>query len=130
MLFRKTAIIFAVAAFSIVTVAVPSADGITKRVRFARGKNSIILSNAVIRGELDAYIVGARAGQQMTVRVTALERNAAFSIENPGGSYLEGAGEMDDATSVSRRLPETGDYRIVVGGTRGNATYKLTITIK
>jgi len=107
-----------------------AADGITKRVRFAKGKSSITLSNAVIRGERDTYIVGAKAGQRMAVRVTALENNAAFQIEGPHGEFLDGAGETDDATNVSVSLPETGDYRIVVGGTRGNASYKLTVTIR
>lgn len=105
-------------------------DGITKRVRFPKGKTSITLSNAVIRGDRDTYILGAKAGQRMTVRVTALEKNAAFQIEGPNGEYLEGAGEMDDATNVSVRLPNNGDYRILVGGTRGNASYKLTISIR
>jgi hypothetical protein len=105
-------------------------DGITKRVRFARGKSSITLSNAVVRGDRDTYIVGARTGQRMTVRVTALEKNAAFQIEAPDGSFLEGAGEMDDATNVTVRLPDSGDYRIIVGGTRGNASYKLTIAVR
>jgi hypothetical protein len=66
----------------------------------------------------------------MTVKVTALENNAAFQIKGPGGDYLEGAGEMDDATNVTLTLPRTGDYRIVVGGTRGNASYKLTVSIR
>ncbi len=105
-------------------------DGITKRVKFAKGRSSATFSNAVIRGERDTYLVGAKAGQRMTVRVTALENNAAFQIENPDGEYLEGAGEEDDATSVSLSLPDSGDYRIIVGGTRGNASYRLTVSIK
>ena len=107
-----------------------AADGITKRVKFAKGKSSITLSNAVIRGELDTYILGARVGQRITVKVTALEKNAAFQIKGPDGDYLEGAGEMDDATSVTVTLPQNGDYRIIVGGTRGNASYKLTVSIR
>ncbi len=105
-------------------------DGITKRVKFAKGRSSATFSNAVIRGERDTYLVGAKAGQRMTVRVTALENNAAFQIENPDGEYLEGAGEEDDATTVSLSLPDSGDYRIIVGGTRGNASYRLTVSIK
>lgn len=105
-------------------------DGITKRVRFAKGKSSATFSNAVIRGERDTYILGAKAGQRMTVRITALEDNAVFQIENPHGEYMEGAGEEDDATSVTVSLPDGGDYRIIVGGTRGNASYRLTVSIK
>lgn len=105
-------------------------DGITKRVRFAKGKSSVTLSNSVIRGDRDTYIIGAKAGQTMTVRIAAVEKNAVFQIERPDGTHLDGAGEMDDATSISTTLPDSGDYRIVVGGTRGNASYRLTISIR
>ncbi len=130
MFLKKTAIAVGVALLAITGIAMNPRDGITKRVKFAKGKSSVTLSNAVIRGEQDTYILGARSGQRMTVKVTALENNAAFQIKGPGGDYLNGAGEMDDATSVSVTLPNTGDYRIIVGGTRGNASYKLTISIK
>lgn len=107
-----------------------SADGITKRVRFAKGKSSATISGAVIRGDQDTYIIGAKSGQMMSVKITALENNAVFDIKGPDGEYLQDAGETDDATSITVDLPYTGDYRITVGGTRGNATYKLTISIK
>lgn len=109
---------------------ITSADGITKRIKFAKGKSSATISGAVIRGDRDTYVVGARAGQMMTVRITSLEKNAVFQIEDPSGAYLQDAGEEDDATNVTNSLPEDGDYRIVVGGTRGNATYRLTVSIK
>ena len=108
-----------------------SAEGLKKRVRFPRGKTSTILKNSVIRGERDTYLVGARAGQTMTVRISSLEDNAVFQIYKPGGKVtLAGAGEAEDATEWNGRLPASGDYQIVVGGTRGNATYKLEIKIQ
>lgn len=109
---------------------VTSADGVRKRIKFAKGKHSATISGNVIRGDVDTYIVGARAMQTMSVKVTALENNAAFQIQAPDGSYLSGAGETDDATSWSDKLPDDGDYQIVVGGTRGNCSYKLTVTIR
>ena len=110
--------------------AVTSADGVTKRIRFAKGKHSATVSNSVVRGDRDTYIAGAGAGQTMTVKITSLEDNAVFQIETPDGEYLDGAGETDDAMEFSGELPAKGDYKIVVGGTRGNATYKLTVMIK
>lgn len=101
-----------------------------KRVEFARGKSSVTLSNSVIRGDRDTYIVRAKKGQKMSVKITALENNAAFTIAAPGKRYMEKAGELDDQTSWTGTLPTSGDYKIKVGGTRGNATYKLTVTIK
>ena len=130
MFLRKAAVVVFVGLLSIGGLALNASDGITKRVKFAKGKSSITLSNAVIRGDQDTYILGARSGQRMTVKVTALEDNAAFQIKGPDGEFLDGAGEMDDATNVTVTLPRSGDYRIIVGGTRGNTTYKLTVSIK
>lgn len=107
-----------------------AADGIRKRIKFAKGKSAATVSGAVVRGDSDTYLVGAKAGQTMTVKVTSPENNAVFQIKDANGEYLQGAGETDDATSVTSDLPATGDYEIVVGGTRGNATYKLTVSVK
>ena len=110
--------------------AVTTADGVTKRIRFAKGKHSATVSNSVVRGDRDTYIAGAGAAQTMTVKITSLEDNAVFQIEAPNGEFLDGAGETDDAMEFTGELPSKGDYKIIVGGTRGNATYKLTVMIK
>ena len=109
---------------------ITSADGIRKRVKFAKGSHSANYSYSVIRGDRDTYIAGAKANQRMSLKITSLEKNAVFQVQTPGGSYLQGAGEVDDAMRWSGSLPEDGDYEITVGGTRGNASYKLTVTIK
>ncbi len=101
-----------------------------KRVDFSRGSTSTILEGSVIRGERDEYLLGAQAGQQMSVRISSLEDNAVFQIFEPGGNQpLPGAGETDDAQEWSGELPTSGDYIIVVGATRGNATYELEVMI-
>lgn len=118
-------------AFICVCTSSVSAQGVTKKVRFARGTSSTTIRGAVIRGDRDRYLVGARAGQTMTVKVTSLEKNAVFQIYFSGEQEsLPGAGETDDATRWSGRLPANNEYVIVVGGTRGNASYTLTISIK
>ena len=107
------------------------ADGVKKKVRFAKGKSSATIREAVVRGDRDRYYVGAKAGQTMTVKITSLENNAVFQIYLSGEQEsLEGAGEEDDAMDWSGELPADNEYVIVVGGTRGNATYTLTISIK
>jgi hypothetical protein len=105
-------------------------EGLTKRVRFTRGRTTTTLKNSVVRGTRDRYLVGARAGQNMTVSITSLEKNAVFTIHAPSNDALEGAGEMHGATSWMGRLPENGVYVIEVGGTRGNATYTLKVTVR
>jgi hypothetical protein len=108
-----------------------AAQDTPRRIRFARGSSSAAVEGAVLRGERAVYLVGARAGQQMRVRVASPEENAVFQLHAPGrGGTLRGAGETDDATAWSGALPRTGDYRIVVGGTRGNASYTLHVAIR
>lgn len=108
-----------------------AAEGVKKTIRFTRGASSATVKGAVIRGETDTYTLEAQAGQRMTVRISALEKNAVFQIYRPGGDgALIGADEGDDATSWTGKLPASGVYTIVVGGTRGNATYKLFVEIK
>jgi hypothetical protein len=121
-------VILAAVVFS--AAVVTSADGITKRLKFARGKSSTTISGAVLRGDLDTYIIKAKSGQMMYTKITSLENNAVFSIKGPDGEYLQDVGEEDDRTDAASDLPYDGDYKIIVGGTRGNANYKLTVSIK
>lgn len=107
------------------------ADGVKKKVRFAKGTSSTTIKGAVIRGERDRYYVAAKAGQTMSVKITSLEKNAVFQICFAGEQEcLPGADEGDDAMKWSGQLPVNNEYVIVVGGTRGNASYTLTISIK
>ena len=99
--------------------------GKTRRVRFPRGKTTVVLSGAAVRGTQDRYILRANQGQTMTLRITSTESNAVFDVQQPGGQSL-----ATEATEWTGQLPGTGDYIIVVGGTRGNATYKLVVTVR
>ena len=117
---------------------------VVQEVHFAKGKNSTLIKQSVIRGESDQYYLTAKAGQKLEVSISAVEKNAAFAIYQPGykagkdadgileikGTALKGAGEGEDATAWKGDLPSSGKYLILVGGTRGNATYKLKITIR
>jgi len=117
--------------------------GVKKEIQFPRGSTSAVIEESVIRGEQDFYYLTTKAGQTMDVVISSLEKNAVFSIYKPGytisvdkdglteikGDSLPHAGETDDATAWKGKLPVSGKYLIVVGGTRGNATYKLKVTI-
>lgn len=125
---RKITSVLFIGAFALSSIL---AQGVKQKVRFARGSSSITISGAVVRGDRDRYYLGAKKGQTMSVRITSLEDNAVFQIFLPGEQEaLSGAGEGDDATKWSGELPDDAEYVIVVGGTRGNATYKLTVSIK
>ncbi|HMD63080.1 MAG TPA: hypothetical protein VKF83_03790 [Stellaceae bacterium] len=111
-------------------------------IHFARGASRAVISGGVERGGRALYTLGARAGQTLAVRAAALERNVAFQIYRPGfvlpaqrgdeiqGKTLQGAGEGQDTRHWSGRLPDSGDYLLVVGATRGGAAYRLRISIR
>lgn len=125
-LIRTAALLLAFLPIVVVITTATSQSSRNIRVRFPRGRTSTVIHNSVLRGTRDNYILGARAGQRMIVHVAAREKNAVFDIHTPGG----GDTLAREATDWSGRLPETGDYLISVGGTRGNATYTLELTIR
>lgn len=109
---------------------------------FERGSESGTVSGAVLRGERDQYSLVASAGQRMEVEISSPEDNAVFqlSVYSYGTGEdvaLDGAGDGDDAKYWEGRLPKPGYSKdgkqnvvnIVVGGTRGNASYELTVTL-
>ena len=113
------------------TVTVTLAEGVRKRIKFPRGSTSTVINNAVLRDEIDQYILNARAGQKMKVDISSIEDNASFQITRPDKTQLlPGAGFDDDAKHWNGELPETGDYVIEVAPTRGNATYRLKVEIR
>src|SRR5689334_14895621 len=72
---------WAVAAILVLALSsVALSAGIKKRVRLQRGSNSAAISGAVVRGQQDRYIIGAKEGQTMTVRIKSAEDNAVFQI--------------------------------------------------
>ncbi|MBD2743949.1 hypothetical protein [Coleofasciculus sp. FACHB-1120] len=107
------------------TVLAAQPKGRTQRVRFAKGKSSAVVEYSVVRGTRDIYVLGAKARQKMTIAITSLEENAVFDIVDPNGRMID-----QEATSWTGTLPKTGDYKIVVGGTRGNASYRMKVGIK
>lgn len=120
-----------------------AAEGVRKTIRFPTGQTSATLSSNVVRGDTDRYDITATEGQTMTVSISSPEKNAAFTIYQPGyratvedglriiaGATLTGAGEGDDAMRWHGALPASGKYLIEVGGTRGNASYQLKVAIK
>ena len=97
----------------------------TRRVEFEPDTSRSVISDSVLRGDRDVYLLKANGGQQMSVNVQSLEENAVLDVISPSGYIL-----AFSALNETLVLPHTGDYRVVIGGTRGNATYELTISIQ
>lgn len=129
----------------------PVQDHPLRVVTFAPGKTSATFEQSLERGAADAYRFYAKAGQTADIRISSLENNASFVIYRPpskaapasdGSGYdIDGAKLMGgdktnpplDAGAQKRwrgKLPATGTYYIEVGTDRGNASYKLNVTIK
>lgn len=101
-----------------------------RRLQFAPGKYSTTLQDAVVRGTRDIYLVGANQGQTMTIKIASLENNASFAVTTPSNKAGQRRTLTPDAVNWTATLPASGDYQIIVGSSRGNASYKLQVTIK
>jgi hypothetical protein len=115
-----------------------------RKIFFPTGSTRGTIGGHVLRGARDVYSLTASAGQHMTVTLTTPDDNAVFQIYEPGttlsrdtdgvlefhGKSLHVAGDGNDATRWSGRLPRTGTYLIAVGSTRGNARYSMDIKIE
>ncbi len=92
------------------------------RIKFLKGKTSAVVKGTVAKGGPDFYLVGAKAGQMMTVKVTG---KVSFGID-AGGERLT---EDDGSTNWSEALPADGDYKIKVFSGGGAQNYTLTVSI-
>ncbi len=106
------------------TTSQPADPQAPRVVSFEPGASAAVVSDAVVRGNRHTYTIAAGQGQTMELLITSLEDNAVFDLLDPSGNVLE-----QGVTNSTTVLPADGVYRVVVGGTRGNASYELTIVI-
>lgn len=92
------------------------------RISFSRGATSATVKGTVAKGGPDFYLVGARAGQTMTIKVTG---QVSFGVDSPEGRLTEDDGN----TNWSAELPADGDYKIKVFSSGGAQNYSLTVSI-
>lgn len=92
------------------------------RVKFQRGNSSIVLKGTVAKGGPDFYLVGAKAGQTMTVKAMG---KVSFGIDSPNGALTSD----DSKTNWSGELTAEGDYKIRVYSNGGVQNYSLTVSI-
>ncbi|MGD1898210.1 MAG: hypothetical protein ACFB16_14795 [Phormidesmis sp.] len=97
----------------------------TEQVYFSGGKSSTTVSNSVVRGDRDVYILTALGGQQMSLAISATDGSAVFDVVTPSGIILG-----TELTEEKLPLPHTGDYQIIAKSMRGDATYELDIAIE
>ncbi len=91
-----------------------------QRIRFARGHSSTTISGRIAGFDTKDYVVGASAGQEMTLRLKSSNPGAFFVIYSINGR----ATDMNETTEWSQRLSESGDYLIRVFMMRSAARRK------
>jgi len=109
------------------------AQGAPERVRFQRGHSSTTLRGRIVGFDTKDYVVGAKAGQAMALRLSSPNPSTYFVIYTINGK----ATDMNETTEWSENLSESGDYVIRVFMMRSAARRKgaaanftLSISIK
>jgi len=98
----------------------------SRRVQFSRGASSTTVQGRVSLELSDTWIVGARAGQVMTVQLTSPRNTVSFMLMTSKTTMSL----ADNTRSWTGTLPETGDYLILVESGEKPSTYSMTISIK
>jgi hypothetical protein len=116
-----------------------TASGNGERIRFKPGASSATVGGTAVGGEEKTYLVEARAGQTMSVKITENSQynDVVFHIVAPDGSFPmgtngEGVDEQSEiSTAWSGKLPKTGDYKIVIGTIESKkANFKMLVSIR
>jgi hypothetical protein len=102
------------------------------RIEFKRGATSTIINGTVRGAEQAEYVLAAKKGQTLTMKITSVPaRTAGFDLHGPEDVDL--GLEFDTNLSFSRRLPKTGDYLITVVKLTDAvrvSKYTMTVTVR
>lgn len=96
------------------------------RIRFVAGGTSAAVSGNIAPGELRRYVLGASAGQTMTV---ALDAPSALTLAIQGADGTELLSEAAGASAWQGQLPATQDYFISVSGATEPTLFRLNVAI-
>jgi hypothetical protein len=127
---QRMLILASVAVLFLATTALPMQSTSVRRVRLPRGRTTAVLRGSIVNDGMNQYLLGARAGQKMTVHVTSPRNRAKFDIYLRGDRSALANSGAEDTTDWEGELPESGDYVISVYSVGGNARYTLEVTIR
>jgi hypothetical protein len=103
-------------AFALPIPASPSSpeEAKPKRIHFAAGQSSAVIEDKVAPdadGDVkQSYLLNARAGQVLRLRLTSAEPAARLLLFCPGNGQTDAVGDLGGSFT----LPQAGDYRILV----------------
>ena len=102
------------------------------RIEFKRGTTSTTVSGSVRGSEQAEYVLAAKKGQRLTIRITSVPaRSSGFDLHGPEDVDL--GLESDTNLNNSLMLRRTGDYLITVVKLTDlvrASKYKLTVTVR
>lgn len=106
-----------------------------ERISFERGKSSAVVSGTISHGERKTYLIAARAGQTIELKVTdgGANNDVIFSLYAPDDVNLMGDTEDGGGYDSAWRgkLPKTGDYKIVLNTIESeSADFKMSVAIR
>jgi hypothetical protein len=102
------------------------------RIEFKRAANSTTVSGSVRNDEQYEYVLGAKKGQRLTIKISSTPvKSSVFQLLGEDQDTL--GLEHDANFNVSLVLPKDGDYFIFVSrptSAKGSSRFTLAITIK
>ena len=102
------------------------------RIEFKRGATSTTVSGEVRNDEQYEYVLGAKKGQRLTIKITSTPlKSSVFQLLGEDQDTL--GLEHDANFDVSIVLPKDGDYFINVSrptSAKGRSNFKLAISIR
>jgi len=102
------------------------------RIEFKRGTTSTTISDVVHNDEQAEYVVSARQGQRLIIKLTNVPaKSSCFDLKGPDG--VDVGLEYDCNWNYSKVLPATGEYFLVVSRpsqSKGSSRYRMTITVR
>ncbi|MFN8418943.1 MAG: hypothetical protein U0528_06830 [Anaerolineae bacterium] len=108
-----------------VTGSISGGSSTPERITFAAGGTSATITGQVSGTVRKSYVLGAFAGQSMTVNVT----NAFMTVVSPVGDPMARA--QNNAQSLTQTLNDSGDYSIEISvpPATGTVNYTLYVSI-
>jgi hypothetical protein len=107
----------------------------TERIQFARGASSATLHGYIHGYDTVDYVLGARGGQTLTVRLQPTNASAYFNVTRQGAAEALFVGSTT-GNQFTGRLPASGDYVVRVYLMRNaarrdeHANYTLTVGVR
>jgi hypothetical protein len=101
------------------------------QIRFARGRNSTVVRGRITRADRDQYLLRARAGQWMTVRLDAADARMGFDVFVTNGFEALPVTEADRLQRTwTGRLPAGDEYYINVLTPGAGGAYSFEVRIE